>query len=88
MRGIRAIEATGDPKNDALVPYLNSAIESFKEMADYGGEKGVKVTIENHWGLAADPANIRIILDTVTIRIVRSPRTSATGSTNTCCSAG
>jgi sugar phosphate isomerase/epimerase len=58
-------EATGYPKNDALVPYLNSAIESFKEMADHGGERGVKVTIENHWGLAADPANIRIILDAV-----------------------
>lgn len=58
-------EATGYPKNDALVPYLNSAIESFREMADYGGERGVKVTIENHWGLAADPANIRIILDAV-----------------------
>ena len=57
--------ATGYPKNDALVPYLNSAIESYKEMADYGGERGIKVTIENHWGLAADPANIRIILDTV-----------------------
>ena len=58
-------ETTGYPKNDALVPYLNSAIESFKEMADYGGERGVKVTIENHWGLAADPANVRIILDAV-----------------------
>ena len=57
--------ATGYPKNDAIVPYLNSAIESYKEMADYGGEKGIRVTIENHWGLAADPANIRIILDAV-----------------------
>ena len=34
-------------------------------MADHGGERGIKVTIENHWGLAADPANIRIILDAV-----------------------
>ena len=58
-------QTTGYPKNDALVPYLNSAIESFKEMADHGGERGIKVTIENHWGLAADPANIRIILDAV-----------------------
>jgi sugar phosphate isomerase/epimerase len=58
-------QTTGYPKNDALVPYLNSAIESYKEMADYGGERGIKVTIENHWGLAADPANIRIILDAV-----------------------
>jgi sugar phosphate isomerase/epimerase len=58
-------QATGYPKNEALVPYLNSAIESFKEMADYGGERGIRVTIENHWGLAADPANVRIILDAV-----------------------
>ena len=57
--------ATGYPKNDDIVPYLNSAIESYKEMADYGGNLGIKVTIENHWGLAADPMNIRIILDTV-----------------------
>lgn len=56
---------TGYPKNDALMPYLTNAIESYKEMADYGGERGVKVTIENHWGLAADPMNIRIILDEV-----------------------
>jgi sugar phosphate isomerase/epimerase len=56
---------TGYPKNDELVPYLNNAIESYKEMADYGGERGIRVTIENHWGLAADPVNIRIIIDTV-----------------------
>ena len=57
--------ATGYPKNDDIVPYLNSAIESYKEMADYGGNLGIRVTIENHWGLAANPINIRIILDTV-----------------------
>src|SRR5262249_25462459 len=27
--------ATGYPKNDAIVPYLKNAIESYKEMADY-----------------------------------------------------
>ena len=43
----------------------NNAIESFKELADYGGNVGVKVTIENHWGLSADPTRIRIILDEV-----------------------
>jgi sugar phosphate isomerase/epimerase len=57
--------ATGYPKNDALLPYLNNAIESYKEMADHGGNLGIRVTIENHWGLAADPVNIRIILDAV-----------------------
>jgi len=58
--------ATQDyPRNDEIVKYLNNAIESFKEMADYGGKVGVKVTIENHWGLSANPMNVRIILDEV-----------------------
>jgi sugar phosphate isomerase/epimerase len=55
----------GYPRNLDIVPYLKNAIESFKEMADYGGEVGVKVTIENHWGLAANPMNIIIILKEV-----------------------
>jgi len=53
------------PKNDELVPYLSHCIESFKEMADYGGKAGVKVTLENHWGLTANPINIRIVVDAV-----------------------
>lgn len=58
--------ATADyPKNDALAQYLTNCIESFKEMADYGGKVGVKVTLENHWGLTANPMNIRIIVDEV-----------------------
>lgn len=55
----------GYPRNDEIVKYLSNAVESFKEMADYGGKVGVKVTIENHWGLSADPMNVRIILDEV-----------------------
>lgn len=58
--------ATQDyPRNDEIVKFLDHAIESFKEMADYGGKVGVKVTIENHWGLSANPMNVRIILDEV-----------------------
>ncbi len=55
----------GYPRNEEIVPYLKNAIESFRELADYGGKAGVKVTIENHWGLAADPVNIIIILNEV-----------------------
>ncbi len=55
----------GYPRNVDIVPMLHAAIESYKEMADFGGNLGIKVTIENHWGLAADPQNIRIILDEV-----------------------
>ena len=53
------------PKNDELAQYLNHCIESFKEMADHGGKAGVKVTLENHWGLTANPINIRIVVDAV-----------------------
>jgi sugar phosphate isomerase/epimerase len=55
----------GYPRNDEIVPFLKNAIESFKELADYGEKTGVKVTIENHWGLAANPVNIIIILNEV-----------------------
>ena len=55
----------GYPRNLELIPLLEKAIESYKEMADFGGNLGIKVTLENHWGLAADPMNIRIIIDTV-----------------------
>ncbi|MDZ7637767.1 MAG: sugar phosphate isomerase/epimerase family protein [Bryobacterales bacterium] len=60
-----SVEAGSYPKNNEIEVYLKHAIDSFKEMADYGGKVGVKVTIENHWGLTADPTNIRIILDQV-----------------------
>jgi sugar phosphate isomerase/epimerase len=53
------------PKNDEIMPLLDKAIESYKEMADYGANLGIRVTLENHWGLAADPMNIRIIIDQV-----------------------
>jgi len=55
----------GYPQNTAIVPYLKSAIASFKVLAGHGEEVGVKVTIENHWGLAAEPMNVRIILNEV-----------------------
>jgi sugar phosphate isomerase/epimerase len=55
----------GYPRNIDIVPLLDAAIESYKEMADHGGKLGIKVTIENHWGLAADPMNIRTIIDVV-----------------------
>jgi len=55
----------GYPRNEGIVPYLKRSIESFKEMAEYGEKAGVKVTIENHWGLAADPMNVRIIIKEV-----------------------
>jgi sugar phosphate isomerase/epimerase len=55
----------GYPRNVDIIPLLDKAIESYKEMADHGGNLGIKVTFENHWGLAADPMNIRIMLDTI-----------------------
>jgi sugar phosphate isomerase/epimerase len=55
----------GYPRNIDIVPLLDAAIASYKEMADFGGDLGIRVTLENHWGLAADPMNIRTIIDEV-----------------------
>lgn len=55
----------GYPRNIDIVPQLAAAIESYKEMADFAGNYNVRVTLENHWGLAADPMMIRTIVDEV-----------------------
>jgi sugar phosphate isomerase/epimerase len=60
-----AVATENYPKADELAGYLANCIESMKELADYGGKVGVKVTLENHWGLTANPMNIRIVLDEV-----------------------
>jgi sugar phosphate isomerase/epimerase len=54
-----------EPRNIDIVPQLAAVIESFKEMADFAGNYNVRATLENHWGLAADPMNLRIIVDEV-----------------------
>ncbi len=60
------IKGTRSPStNDALVRQMRDCIESYKELADYAGNTGVKVTIENHWGIAANPINIRTIIEQV-----------------------
>ncbi len=56
---------TGYPKNDKLPVYLSKCIDSFRQLAEYGEKVGVKISIENHWGLCANPMNIRIIMDEV-----------------------
>jgi sugar phosphate isomerase/epimerase len=60
-----AVVTSDYPKADELATYLSACIESFKEMADYGSKVGVRITLENHWGLTANPMNIRAIVDTV-----------------------
>jgi sugar phosphate isomerase/epimerase len=55
----------GYPMNQQIGPYLKACIESFKELADHGAARGVKMTIENHWGLTANPMNMRILLDAI-----------------------
>jgi sugar phosphate isomerase/epimerase len=62
-----AIPRSGDgyPRNLEIVPLLDAATESYKALADAGGRLGIAVTFENHWGLAADPMNLRIMVDAV-----------------------
>ncbi len=56
------------PKNPKIEKYLDQAIDSFHQMAEHGEKVGVKVTIENHWGLSANPINMRIIVEEVNSR--------------------
>ncbi|GAB4251249.1 MAG: hypothetical protein Kow00109_27010 [Acidobacteriota bacterium] len=56
---------TGYPRNDEIVTYFNQCIKSFRELAEYGEKVDVIISIENHWGLCADPMNIKIIIDEV-----------------------
>jgi len=56
---------SGYPRNDKIVVYLRKCIESFKELAEYGEKTGVIISIENHWGLCANPMNIKIVIDEV-----------------------
>ena len=62
---LQVMSSDGYPKSDDLARYLSKCIESFKELADHGSKVGTKVTLENHWGLTANPINIRIIVDEV-----------------------
>lgn len=59
---------TSYPKNPELEKYMDQCIVSFKEMAEHGAKVGVKVTLENHWGLTANPINIRTIIEEVNSR--------------------
>ncbi len=61
-------DPTNYPKNPEIEKYLDQCIQSFKEMAEHGEKVGVKVTLENHWGLTANPINIRIIVEEVNSR--------------------
>ena len=44
---------------------LAHAIEGFKQLCDVGKEVGVRVLVENHWGLSKDPAMIARLVQAV-----------------------
>ena len=56
-----AVTTSDYPKNDELAVYLRDCIESFKELADYGGRWGPELL----WRITANPMNIRIIIEEV-----------------------
>lgn len=55
----------GYPEAPDVVPHIRRAIDSFKRVTEYGAEQGVRITIENHWGLSSDPMIIRAIIQEV-----------------------
>lgn len=55
----------GHYQNYDVLPYIERCIKSFRELAEYGEKVGVKITIENHWGISSNPAIVRIIINEV-----------------------
>jgi sugar phosphate isomerase/epimerase len=56
INAIRCNSGKGDLLNQAAS--VNCCIDSFRQLCDVGQRHGVKVLIENHWGLSFDPAFI------------------------------
>jgi hypothetical protein len=55
----------GHYQNYDVLPYIERCIHSFRELAEYGEKVGVKITIENHWGISSNPAIVAIIINEV-----------------------
>ncbi len=46
-------------------PDLNVIIDGYRELAEYGDSIGVKLVMENHWGVSSDPTQIGPIFEGV-----------------------
>jgi len=46
-------------------PDLSITVASYNEIADYAAPKGIRIGLENHGGLSADPANIVKLVEAV-----------------------
>jgi len=56
---------TGGHGHEADPEALKQCIKSFKELAAEAEAYGVRIVIENHWGVSADPQNIVRIIEEV-----------------------
>lgn len=52
---------------------LQTAIESYKRLAEYGNSIGVQILLENHGGLSADLGNIKALISDVGPGFATSP---------------
>ena len=65
--GVNAIRANSGQGNESdAEASIDCCIDSFRRLCDVGQRHGVRVLIENHWGLSYDPAFI--------VRLVKSVR--------------
>ena len=62
---IRARPGDGYPRNLDIMPLLERGHRVVQGDGRLRRQPRHQVTFENHWGLAADPMNIRIIIDEV-----------------------
>lgn len=64
--GIDAIRAnSGGAKLTDRARAVANCTDSFKRLADIGREHGVRIMMENHWGLSMDPRSMVEVLEAV-----------------------
>jgi sugar phosphate isomerase/epimerase len=59
---IRVNTGHAEPGDAAALEWI---VAGYRELAEHGARSGVKLLIENHGGVSADPANIETILEKV-----------------------
>jgi sugar phosphate isomerase/epimerase len=75
--GVGAIRAnSGGANSPDPLASADACIESFRRLADLGLRHGVKILIENHWGLSFDPAFIVKLVKAV--RLTHGPESVGT----------
>ena len=63
--GIPSLRVDPGPLRNASPALIDASIEAYKEVSAIGNDHGVRLFIENHWGISQDPCYVNRVLDEV-----------------------